>query len=235
MNISGRRIALATLVFAALLWASPVPVNATLLNVSVDTSAIAGQSAFLAFDFIDGDAAGGGLSNNTATISGFSLSGGALQGDGERLGGVSGTLIPGPLTLMDSYSFLGDTYSFNEFLQPVVLGDIFRFTIEVTENFVDKDYTIPDLFSLWLLDENFVPFPTDDPTGANLLAVAGADRTATLYRLQVQAIPEPSTLTLLAVGALGLLWSRARRHRGPRGLGARRHRVDEPRVSERAG
>jgi hypothetical protein len=234
MNISGRRIALATLVFAALLWASPVTVNATLLNVSVDTSAIAGQSAFLAFDFIDGDADGGGVANNTATISGF-LPVAVLQAGATSTGEVSGTLDPGPLTLMDSYYSLGDTYSFNEFLQPVVLGDIFRFTIEVTENFVDKDYTIPDLFSLWLLDENFVPFSTDDPTGANLLAVAGADGTATLYSLQVLAIPEPSTLTLLAVGALGLLWSRARRHPGPRGLGARRHRVDEPRVSERAG
>jgi hypothetical protein len=228
MKISGRRIALATLVFAALLWASPVPVDATLLNVSVDTSALAGQSAFLAFDFIDGDAAGGGVANNTATISGFILSGGALQGDGEPIGGVSGTLIPGPLTLTD-------TEFFNEFLQPVVLGGLFTFTVAVTENFVDTLMTIPDQFSLALLDASFWPFPTDDPTGANLLAVAGADETATLYRLQVQAIPEPSTLTLLAVGALGLLGSCALRHRCPRGLGARRHRVDEPRVSERAG
>jgi hypothetical protein len=213
MKISGRRIALATLLLAALLWASPVPVNATLLDVSVDTSALAGQSAILAFDFIDGDAAAGevGVANNMATISGFSLSGGALQGDGEPIGDVSGTLDPGPLMLMDSYSFNGDTYSFNEFLQPVVLGGLFKFTVVVTENFVDTPATIPDQFSLWLLDENFVPFPTDAPNEWNLLAVAGADRTAALYSLQVQAIPEPSTLTLLAVGALGLLGRRARR------------------------
>jgi hypothetical protein len=210
MNLSGRRIALATLVLAAWLWATPVPVDAVMLDVSFDTSALAGQSAFLAFDFIDGDAAGGGLSNNTATISAF-LPVAALQAGATSTGGVSGTLDPGPLTLTD-------TEFFNELLQPVVLGGLFTFTVAVTENFVDTPATIPDQFSLWLLDADLAPFQTDDPTGMNLLALSGADGTATLYRLQVQAIPEipePSTLTLLALGALGLLGSRAR---GPRGL-----------------
>jgi hypothetical protein len=210
MKISGNRMPVAGLVLAVFFWTASTPAIAVTLNVAFDTSALAGQMAMLAFDFIDGDAAAAGVANNTATISGFSPVA-ALEAGATSTGGVSGTLNPGPLTLTD-------TQFFNEFLQPVVLGGLFGFTVAVTENFAKTipPTTVPDEFSLALLDAAGIPFPTSDPTGANLLAVAGADGTAALFALQVQAIPEPSTPTLLVAALVGLLGIRARRYRGDR-------------------
>ena len=73
-----------------------------LLQVNVDTSPLAGTSASVAFDFIDGDAS----NNNSATISDFSTNG--ILGSHSISGEVTGTL-PGTITL-------GDAASFNEFL-----------------------------------------------------------------------------------------------------------------------
>jgi len=107
-----------------------------------------------------------------------------------------------------------DTDFFNELLQPVLLGGVLHFTVEVTENFVSAPNTVPDAFSLTLLDTEGTPFPTDDPNGTNLLAVAGAHGLAPVFSLQAQAIPEPSLLGLVSVAvALLVTHGSARRSR----------------------
>jgi hypothetical protein len=206
MKISARCLALASLVLAALASMAIAPAGAVALNVSFDTSALAGQTGTLAFDFIDGDAVVGGL-GNTASISAFS-SATALQPGATTTGGVSGTLAPGPLTLSDQVFF-------NELLQPVMLGGLFNFTVNVTENLntTTPPSTVPDQFSLALLDASGNALPTSDPNGTNLLALAGADGSAAQFALTVQAVPEPVTPALCVAGVIGFLGARWLRRR----------------------
>ena len=119
--------------------------------VSVDTSGLAGTSAQLAFDFIEG-----GTPSNTITISGF-LTDGTL-GSASSSGDVSGTL-PGTVILNDS-SF------FNEYLTDITLGSSFSFVFGATANGPDSG-SLPDAFSLFLIDPNTgqALFPTTDPSG----------------------------------------------------------------------
>lgn len=194
------RIGVASALLAALCLALPTAVGAVSFHVTFDTSAVAGQTGTLVFDFIDGDAAGGGVGNNTATVAPFSPTAALLPGSSST-GGVTGTLNPGPLTLSDSESF-------NEFLQPLLLGAAFDFTVVVTEDVrvTVPPSTIPDQFSFLLLDASGTPFPTTDPDGTDLLAIVGADATTELFALKLQAVavPAPSTLTL--VFGFGALW-----------------------------
>lgn len=74
------------------------PVTAGTLNVTVETGALSGVAAQLAFDLVDGD----GAANNAVTITAFA-SDGAL-GSATPLGGVTGSL-PGPVTIDDTGFF----------------------------------------------------------------------------------------------------------------------------------
>lgn len=192
-------------------------------DVLIDTSALVGVGASLAFDVIDGD----GIANNTASVSSF-LSDGVL-GPGVSTGGVVGSLTPGPVTI-------SDTDFFNELLQPVTLGTFIRFRVDVTGN--NAGGSIPDAFSFFILDPAAAPLVTsDDPTGANALLqidiVGGsAGSIATVFSaaapsgapvpvsITAQAVPLPGGHVLLTAGLLLLLFvSRAlgltstRRHR----------------------
>jgi hypothetical protein len=200
------------------LWTSPTRLEAISVNVTLDTSALAGQRATLAFDFIDGD--GGdpahpeGIKNNAATISAFfptaALKTAPPPSGSLVTGGVSGTLNPGPLTLIDSAFF-------NEFLQPVVLGGIFGFRVDMIESFVDTGLTVPDAFSFFVLDSDAVNslVSTSDPAESLLLFSAdGQIQVFTsspnlhLVVSPVQGVPEASTFVLVAVGVIGLFLRR---------------------------
>ena len=170
---------------------------AVTLNVAIDTSALNGTAAQLAFDFIDGDAA----VNNTVSISGF-LSPGAV-GSPFTSGGATGTL-PAPVTVTDT-DFL------NELLQPVTLGASLSFALDATTNFAGG---LPDAFSFFILNSAGTDslVITTDSTGSNALfridlvgppkdierfefsgeTVAGAPVPVSLSA-PVAAIPEPGT------------------------------------------
>jgi hypothetical protein len=199
MNAS--KLALIALVAGAL---CSTRLDATLFLVTVDTAPLLGLSGFLAFDFT----AGAPVPGNSAVISGFSTNG--TLGSSSVSGDVSGTLVPGPLTL-------GDAQFFNEWLQGVtVFGTTLSYQLNLGQNTVSGG--IPDEFSFFLLNSAQVPFPTSDPTGADALFAIdlnGANTTASVYTsnfatasVRATGVPEPSTVLLLMAALPILLWRR---------------------------
>jgi len=206
-------------VLAAFLWAGSTPARATALQLTLDTASLAGTAANLAFDFIDGDSISG---NNTVVVSDFYTTG--TLGNSSVIGGVTGTLIPGPVKLTDSDFF-------NEFLQELTLGDTIRFTLNLTEQRASGSPT-PDSFVFFLLDDQLLPLPlfaTTDPTRADALFAVDIDGTsggvrynfapkdtdvAVTWTLEpVASVPLPSTALLMGAGLLGGLAARRRINR----------------------
>lgn len=201
---------------AAFLWAGSTPARATALQLTLDTAALAGTAAHLAFDFIDGDSM---ADNNTVVVSDFYTTG--TLGNSRVIGGVTGTLIPGPVKLTDSNFF-------NECLQALTLGDTIRFTLNLTGHRASGSPT-PDSFVFFLLDDQPLPlFATTDPTGADALFAVDIDGTsegaryhfaptgtpvAATWTLEPVAVPLPSTALLIGVGLLGGRAARRRLHR----------------------
>lgn len=206
------RKAVNSIIFVALLSAAPLTAWSYSLDFNIDTSTLAGNTATLAFDLIDGD----GAINNTVQISNFLPSGsyipGALSGD------ASGTL--------NSTVFLGDnSLVINEFLQSFTLGNSLQFHIE-TSNLFNPGSLTPDSFAFFILDgsASLPLFPTTDPFGADaLLAIDlnGANNGLAVFgstagpSWAVQSasvsVPTPGTLLLLIVGITGAYLSRTRR------------------------
>ncbi|MCP5197340.1 MAG: NF038129 family PEP-CTERM protein [Gammaproteobacteria bacterium] len=201
-------------ILAAVLGGISWDVNATMLQFTLETPTLSGTSAYLAFDFFDGD----GVVNNTVTIRDLATDG--ALGSSSPAGGVSGTLIPGPMTLTD-------TTFFNSFLQTFTLGAVLRFTVELTEQ--PSTGGLLDTFAFSVLDATLLPlFDTTDPTGAGALFTVNIDGspagvaysfapTDPSARVRwtvepVAAIPAPSTALLIGVGLCGG-WATRRRDR----------------------
>jgi hypothetical protein len=171
------------------------------VDVIVDTTLLSGTSAILAFDLLDGDPAA-----NIATISNFS-SDGALGASSTIGGPVAGTL-PGTVTIADGAFF-------NEYQQDITLGSTLSFRIDLTS--VTTGSPFPDSFSFFILDAFLLPlFTTSDPTGSDSLFVIDIDGSATgaistfvatdsppsatWLVMPVIPVPEPTTLSLFAIG-----------------------------------
>lgn len=185
----------------------PTVAGATALQFVLDTTSLSGVTATLALDFLDYDPA-----HNSVMIDAFFTDG--TLGSASTLGGATGTLPPGPVMLTDSDFF-------NEFLQPLTLGNTVSFTLNLTEH--APSGSPPDAFSFFLLDATAtLPlFATDDPTGAGALFQVDIDGTAggglsSFNALQanvtwtVTAVPLPSTAWLLGAGVRGGLAARRR-------------------------
>lgn len=199
-------------VLAVPLLAAAAPAGATTLRFDLDTTALSGTAAYLAFDFIAGDDF---LGNNTVVIRDFTTDATSL-GTAVTTGTVSGDL-PGLVTLTDS--------GFSELLQPLTLGNAVHFTLDLTEHRATGP--LPDAFSFFLLDSVYSPlFSTDDPTGGGTLFAVDITGTpsGTRYRyvytdtgtpvtwtLNPVAAPEPSTMLLFGAGLLGWMTHRRRR------------------------
>ena len=200
-----------------MLAAAARPASATLVDISIDTTSLAGTPAVLAFDLLQGDSV-----TNSVTIRNFASDGelGAATSSG---GPVSGSL-PGEVSI-------GDADFFNELLQEITLAGTISFRLAITENYAGPT---PSGFSLFMLDPiSLLPlFETSDPTGAHALFAfdvtgtpfgqfgafiptggGGAVLTATLATDDPTTppstpVPAPPTLLLLAAALAALAMTR---------------------------
>ena len=188
-------------------WAIP-------MQYTIDTSALSGTNAFLAFDFIDG-----GTPSNTVTVSSFATDG--TLGSEQILGDVSGTL--------PSDVILGDASFFNEYLQEILLGSQISFILDDTGNTADAS-SFPDGLSFFLLDQgtNLPLVSTDDPTGAGALFLlsVGEQNGLSVYSgdgfrvsarpLNQGTVPEPNSVLLIltALTMIGVVTVWRKRHNG---------------------
>ena len=179
---------------ACLLALAPLARAITIYDVTINTTALSGQSGSLAFDFIGGDAA---TANNTLTVSNFASNG----------------------TLNLSGFALSDPAFFNETLKTITFGTSLSFRFQLTENRTGPG---ADQFSFFLLDSTFSPLGnTTDPTGAGALfaiditgAAGGALSTFgsgttglswQVTRASTANVPDATSTLALAGAALGLL------------------------------
>ncbi|MCQ8119475.1 NF038129 family PEP-CTERM protein [Methylomonas rosea] len=200
--------------FIALASATPLTAWSSSFNVNIDTTSLAGTKATLAFDFIDGD----GVANNTAQISGFLTDGSFDRGLASSFGDVSG--------LLDTSVTLGDSRGFNEFLQPLTLGGILHFQLQISDLF-DANALTPDAFRFYLLDElaSSPLFSTTDPTDSAALfsmgltgdgkglSVFSSTNPSAVWNVEATShgIPVPGTLPLILTGVGSLALGRNKR------------------------
>jgi hypothetical protein len=132
-----------------------MPASAISILVTVDTSALAGTQADLAFDLVDG-----GPPANLVTITKFATDG--ALGAAATKGNVTGTL-PGSVTL-------ADTALLSEYRHAATLGKSLSFVINATGK-APGAASFPDGFSFFLLDHaTGLPLvTTSHPSGANAL------------------------------------------------------------------
>src|SRR5215470_2991920 len=132
-----------------------MPASAASILVMVDTTALAGMTADLAFDLVNG-----GPPANTITISKFTTDG--TLGASSAKGSVTGA-FPASVVLSDA-SF------FSEYVQTETLGKTLSFVVDTT-GLAPAGASLPDGFSFFLLDQGTgLPlFTTSHPTGANAL------------------------------------------------------------------
>lgn len=177
------------------------PAQSSPFGVTIDTTALSGVSALVAFDLIDGDT----IVDNTVVISNFASDGSFDPSAALISGDVVGDL--------GTAAVLGDQAFFNELAQPIVLGSSITFVLDPTSNFSGIGQY--DRFTLFLLDPtSFLSlYPTADPTGSD--ALLGFDLTGGPVVPEVHAptadpsavlrltsVPEPPVLALLSIGVL---------------------------------
>jgi hypothetical protein len=132
-----------------------------ILNVSVNTSSLEGQANSEVFvELVDGSGTGNG--NNTATMNGFSLGGGAVGAVDpfNTFGGASGS--------MSSTVSMTDSSPDNQFAQLLTPGATLSFNLDLT-TFVEPG-PIPDGLFMFFTDPNGNSIATtSDPSGFNSL------------------------------------------------------------------
>lgn len=214
MDIAQKGKTLLRLSFLAALFVV-MQARATTIQIDINTNSLglSGQNWDLAFDLVDGNP-----QPNSATISGFSITGGSLTGAPTfypSSGNVTGNLsvAPGIVTLNDFSPIPGSF--FNEYGQNANLGSLITFFLEITGN-MDSGLP-PDAFSFFFINHGTgSTFPTADPSGADALfvySIGNANQPASFCPAAtnclrvtpvVRGVPEPGALALAFAGLLAL-------------------------------
>lgn len=179
----------------------------TTLSTTINTSALAGTQAQIAFDFIAGDSS----VLNSVSVFNFLTDGIISSGTASLTGDATGDLT--------SSATLQNTSFFNEIMQPISLGNSITFNVTLSQEFSGS---IPDALSVFLLDTSYMPlFHTTDPTGAdslfffnidgaaisglNIYAADSAISNPVTWSVQpVQTVPIPATILLFISGLFSL-------------------------------
>jgi hypothetical protein len=162
---------------------------------------------------------GGTPGSNSAILSGWEFGGGSPSGTPDVFGGAFGDLSTG-VTLQDSDFF-------NSFTQSFIAGSFLRFQLNLTTN-ADPSGT-PDQFSLAILDNTLTELATMSAglygtsvllladligSGTSLLPFGSAPGPSPAFAAPSltapAAIPEPATFALIALGCIGLRFTRRR-------------------------
>lgn len=199
----------ASLALGLLLAAAPAQAASITYEVHVDTSELSGTQGYLNFQFNPG---GLDALAATATITGFNPFDATLFSPAMLTGDASGEL-PGDVTL-------GNSGGFNDYFHQVTFGSQFSFFLTLTGDALSPGSTplSGTAFSLLLFGaDGFTPLLTLDPDGrlASLqIGPTGAVGVETFGRAQgggpaatvteVTPVPEPTTLLLVASGAVAI-------------------------------
>jgi hypothetical protein len=169
-----RLIALACCLTLMLLATGPARAGSQTYNVTVNTSALDGQSGYLDFQLNPG---GSGALAVSATVSAFT-SDGTLQ-PGAPLNGVSGDvsgMLPGTLTVRN-------TTGFNDYFEGFTYGNGVSFELTVSGPGVGTAGTVGSSFAFSLYDgTGTMPLLTTDPNGSVLTVNVNAEARLTIRR-----------------------------------------------------
>jgi hypothetical protein len=146
---------------------------------------------------------GSGNVANTVTLSSFVFTGGTTTGTASTYGGVTGSLSSS-LVLSSTAGGSLDNEIYQAFTSGVTA---ISFHVDQTPNaeVVGSGTAIPDQFNVAVLDSNLYNVPTTDPSGGNTLVNSDLAPITTVNQFSVAAAPEPSSMALSCIVALGML------------------------------
>ena len=180
-------------------------------QISADTTVIRGTTGYLDLQFNPG---GAGTLASTATISRFHTDATGLSlstTDGD----VSGTLVPGPLAI-------NNTSALNDVMENITFGANIAFTLTLSgPEVTSPNPSLPESsFGLSFYDSNFDSLLTTDAAGTVVTINVNSDGSTSPEMfssdgaggapvgnavVQSSAVPEPSTIVLLAIAVFGLV------------------------------
>jgi hypothetical protein len=215
-----QRVALAAGFLFGIFYTQQAKAN-VIYQVTVNTAAISGVTGNIDLQFNPG---GASSQMATATISGFSSTGGTLNGSPSLTGNVSGTL-PGSLVFINSTAF-------NDYFQGFTFGTAFQFTLTFggpAVNSPNGTSSSGSAFGIALFDASgTTALETTDPNGFAGVANVNLNGTVTTTTFASNAnggppavafapsaaVPEPSTIATAegAFAALLIAFAISRHH-----------------------